>query len=50
MLSLGASRPWPDVLEQLSGTRTMDANAMVEYFQPLMAWLERQNRGQPVGW
>jgi hypothetical protein len=28
----------------------MDATAIVEYFQPLVAWLERQNQGKPVGW
>ena len=23
---------------------------MVEYFQPLMAWLEDQNKGRKIGW
>jgi hypothetical protein len=23
---------------------------MVEYFQPLMAWLEEQNKGRKIGW
>ena len=50
MLQLGASVPWPDALEQLTGSRTMDAGAMVEYFEPLLAWLKVQNEGQPVGW
>ena len=50
MLALGASRPWPDALEQLTGTRTMDAGALLEYFAPLKAWLDRQNAGAPVGW
>jgi peptidyl-dipeptidase A len=50
MLALGASKPWPDVLEQLTGSRTMDAGAMVEYFEPVLAWLEVQNAGHPVGW
>lgn len=50
MLALGASQPWPDALEQLTGTRQMDAAAMVAYFEPLMVWLKRQNAGQPVGW
>jgi len=22
----------------------------VEYFKPLMAWLEKQNRGRKIGW
>ena len=50
MLRLGASRPWPDALEQLTGERTMDAGALLEYFVPLKAWLDRQNAGQAVGW
>jgi peptidyl-dipeptidase A len=50
MLSLGASKPWQDALEKLTGTREMDATAFVEYFQPLMGWLEEQNRGKQCGW
>jgi peptidyl-dipeptidase A len=50
MLELGASRPWPDALEQLTGSRQMDAGAILEYFQPLKVWLDRQNAGQAVGW
>ena len=50
MLALGASRPWQDALEKLTGTRQMDATAIVEYFQPLMGWLEEQNRGRQCGW
>jgi peptidyl-dipeptidase A len=50
MLALGASRPWPDALEVLTGQRAMDATALLDYFQPLMVWLERQNQGAPVGW
>jgi peptidyl-dipeptidase A len=50
MLEMGASRPWPDALEALTGQRQMDASAMAEYFAPLKAWLDEQNRGVPVGW
>jgi peptidyl-dipeptidase A len=50
MLRLGASRPWPDALEALTGSREMDAGALLEYFQPLQVWLDRQNQGAPVGW
>lgn len=50
MLAAGQSRPWQEVLYEATGERRMDANAMVEYFQPLVAWLERQNAGKPVGW
>ena len=47
MLELGASRPWPDALEALTGQRTMDAGAMAEYFAPLKAWLDEQNAKKP---
>ncbi len=50
MLELGASKPWPDALEALTGQRQMDASAMVDYFAPLKRWLDDQNRGKPVGW
>ena len=49
-LEMGASRPWPDALEALTGQREMDATAIVDYFRPLMEWLETQNRGQQCGW
>ncbi|HSC26119.1 MAG TPA: M2 family metallopeptidase [Vicinamibacterales bacterium] len=50
MLEMGASRPWPDALEVLTGQREMDASAMADYFAPLKTWLDEQNRGKPVGW
>jgi peptidyl-dipeptidase A len=50
MLALGRSRPWQDALEKLTGTRQMDATAIIEYFQPLMGWLEEQNSGRQCGW
>ena len=50
MLEAGQSKPWQEVLHDLSGENALDAGAMVEYFQPLQVWLEQQNRGQPVGW
>ena len=50
MLELGASKPWPDALEAFTGERQMSGTAMVEYFAPLMAWLEEQNKGQEGGW
>jgi peptidyl-dipeptidase A len=50
MLALGQSQPWQDTLEKLTGTRQMDAAAILEYFAPLMGWLETQNRGKTCGW
>ena len=50
MLEMGASRPWQEALEALTGSRQIDATAMLDYFAPLKRWLDEQNRGQPVGW
>ncbi len=50
MLALGSSKPWPDALEAFTGSRKMDGSAMIAYFQPLMAWLEAQNKGRQCGW
>ena len=50
MLSQGKSRPWPDALEVFTGTRDLSGKPMLEYFAPLQAWLEEQNRGQQCGW
>ena len=50
MLSLGQSQPWQQALFTLTGSRQMDATAMLEYFAPLKAWLDEQNKGTPVGW
>jgi peptidyl-dipeptidase A len=50
MLELGASKPWPDALEALTGQRQMDASAIADYFAPLQKWLDEQNKGKTVGW
>jgi peptidyl-dipeptidase A len=50
MLSMGLSKPWPDALEALTGSREMDASAILDYFAPLQRWLEEQTKGQPIGW
>ncbi|MCR2834620.1 M2 family metallopeptidase [Parerythrobacter lacustris] len=50
MLEMGASKPWPDALEAFTGEREMSGKALVEYFAPLKAWLDEQNKGKPTGW
>ena len=50
MLSMGASKPWPEALDAIAGTQKMDGSALVEYFAPLMKWLEKQNEGKTCGW
>ncbi len=50
MLQAGASKPWPETLEKLTGGKQMDGSALIEYFQPLMGYLKEQNQGQSCGW
>ncbi len=50
MLKLGASRPWPEAYAVLTGKTQPDAAALLEYFAPLRAWLEKQNAGRTCGW
>jgi peptidyl-dipeptidase A len=50
MLAKGASAPWQDALFELTGTREMDASAILDYFAPLQTWLKEQNKGQKCGW
>jgi peptidyl-dipeptidase A len=50
MLAMGASRPWPEALKAMTGESQMDASAILDYFAPLSAWLQEQNKGQSCGW
>ncbi|BEV01334.1 M2 family metallopeptidase [Novosphingobium olei] len=50
MLSMGASKPWPDALEVFTGSREMSGKAMIRYFAPLQKWLAAQNKGKDCGW
>lgn len=43
-LMLGYSKPWPDVLQILTGERIISAKALMEYFQPLYKYLQRENK------
>jgi peptidyl-dipeptidase A len=50
MMKMGASRPWPEALAALTGSRQMDASAIIDYFAPLKKWLDEQIKGQHIGW
>jgi peptidyl-dipeptidase A len=50
MMEMGSSQPWPDALEAFTGTRDMDGSAILEYYAPLMSYLETQNEGRTCGW
>jgi peptidyl-dipeptidase A len=50
MLQKGASQPWQATLKELTGSEQMDASAIMDYFAPLMAYLQEQNAGRQCGW
>ncbi len=50
MLETGAALPWQDSLEAFTGSREADATAILEYFAPLQAYLDEQNKGKSCGW
>lgn len=49
-LEMGASQPWQETLEVMTGSRDMDASAVLDYFAPLKTWLDEQNKGRQCGW
>ncbi len=50
MLKLGSSKPWPEALKVMTGETRMDATAIVDYYKPLIEWLDGQNKGEQCGW
>lgn len=45
IMKWGQSRDWRQVLKESTGD-TLNANAMMEYFKPLLEWLKKQNMGR----
>ena len=37
-------------MEIMTGQRKMDARPLMEYFKPLISWLQKQNHGERPGW
>ena len=49
ILELGATRDWREVIKEKTGEE-LSTRAMVEYFKPLQAYLEKQNKGRSTSW
>jgi len=49
---MGASKPWQDAMEALTGQREVLATPLLNYFEPLRVWLEQKNAetGEYIGW
>ncbi|XP_008300961.1 angiotensin-converting enzyme [Stegastes partitus] len=50
ILQAGSSKPWPEVLQEAIGVNKLDASSLMEYFKPIITWLETQNKGETLGW
>jgi peptidyl-dipeptidase A len=49
ILKKGGTEDWRKVLKEATG-EDISTRAMMEYFKPLMSWLEEQNKGRQIGW
>lgn len=52
VLSLGSSKPWPEVLQKITGETSVSTKALMTYFKPLLNWLVAENvrQGDVLGW
>jgi peptidyl-dipeptidase A len=49
IMKKGGTEDWRKVLRDATG-EDLSTRAMVEYFKPLMGWLQEQNKGRQIGW
>ncbi|XP_054712126.1 angiotensin-converting enzyme-like [Uloborus diversus] len=50
MLRQGSSVEWKEAMRIVTDSDRMDANPLLEYFEPLLQWLQKQNEGEVIGW
>lgn len=48
----GASQPWQEILQEVTGEGRLDGTALREFFRPLEEWLRQENlrNNEIVGW
>lgn len=49
IMEKGATEDWRKVLKDATG-ENLSTRAMLDYYKPLLTWLEEQNKGRPIGW
>jgi len=49
IMEKGATTDWRRLLKDTTGEE-FSTRAMLDYYAPLMKWLEEQNKGRPIGW
>jgi hypothetical protein len=47
IMAQGATADWRKVLRDATG-EALSTRAMVEYYAPLLSWLEKENAGRPI--
>ena len=48
-MKAGATRDWRQLIRDATG-EDLSAKAMLEYYAPVMKYLQEQNKGREVGW
>ncbi|XP_054454528.1 angiotensin-converting enzyme [Anoplopoma fimbria] len=43
VMKLGFSKPWPEAMTMITGQPKMSVQPLMEYFKPLIQWLEEEN-------
>jgi peptidyl-dipeptidase A len=49
IMEKGKTEDWRKVIKEATGEE-LSTRAMVEFYAPLMTWLQEQNKGRPIGW
>lgn len=49
IMEKGKTEDWRKVIKEATG-EDLSTRAMIEYYAPLLQWLEEQNQGRPIGW
>jgi peptidyl-dipeptidase A len=49
ILKLGKTKDWRQVMKEATGEE-ISAVAMLEYFEPVMKYLQKENEGREIGW
>ncbi|KAI7797162.1 putative angiotensin-converting enzyme [Triplophysa rosa] len=52
VMKMGFSKPWPEAMTLITGQPKMSVQPLMEYFQPLIEWLEAENKknNEVLGW
>nr|WBW70101.1 venom protein [Lampona murina] len=52
LLKLGSSVHWTEAMKVITKGKThkMDAHPLIEYFEPLIKWLKKENERETIGW